>query len=174
MLSAWSGSQKSFGNIVAVNGLTFSVEQGEVFAFLGPNGSGKSTTIRMLCGILRPTSGEGEVLGLDIRRDGELIKQRIGYMSQRFALYEDLTVRENLEFYGGVYEVAESRLHRRVDELIELAGLSGRERQLAAHLSGGWKQRLALSCALVHEPPLLFLDEPTAGSTQSRGVRSGA
>lgn len=154
---------KRFGDLVAVNGVTFAVRTGEVFAFLGPNGSGKSTTIRMLCGILEPTSGEGRVLGFDIRSQGEQIKRRIGYMSQRFALYEDLTVRENLEFYAGVYEVPGSSLRRRLDELIAMAGLSGRERQLAANLSGGWKQRLALGCAIVHEPPLLFLDEPTAG-----------
>lgn len=154
---------KRFGDLVAVNGVTFDVQKGEVFAFLGPNGSGKSTTIRMLCGILEPTSGDGEVLGFDIRGQGERIKRRIGYMSQRFALYEDLTVRENLEFYAGVYEAPRSATRRRIDELIAMAGLAGRERQLTAHLSGGWKQRLALGCAIVHEPPLLFLDEPTAG-----------
>jgi ABC-2 type transport system ATP-binding protein len=154
---------KRFGDLVAVHGVTFDVQRGEVFAFLGPNGSGKSTTIRMLCGILEPTSGTGEVLGFDILREAEQIKQHIGYMSQRFALYEDLTVRENLEFYAGIYDVSGSALRRRVDELIAMAGLTGRERQLAAQLSGGWKQRLALGCAIVHQPPLLFLDEPTAG-----------
>jgi ABC-2 type transport system ATP-binding protein len=154
---------KAFGEIIAVNDVTFSVHQGEVFAFLGPNGSGKSTTIRMLCGILAPTSGEGRVLGFDIAREGEQIKQGIGYMSQRFALYEDLTVWENLEFYAGVYGVPVRGRRARLDELVAMAGLTGRERQLAGQLSGGWKQRLALGCAFVHSPKLLFLDEPTAG-----------
>ncbi len=154
---------KRFGNLIAVDRLTFDVRLGEVFAFLGPNGSGKSTTIRMLCGILPPTSGTGSVLGFDLVRQPEQIKQHIGYMSQRFALYEDLTVRENLEFYAGVYGVQGAALRQRLAELIAMAGLTGRENQLAAHLSGGWKQRLALGCAIVHQPPLLFLDEPTAG-----------
>ena len=154
---------KRFGDLVAVNDITFNVGVGEVFAFLGPNGSGKSTTIRMLCGILAPTSGVGRVLGFDIARDGERVKAHIGYMSQRFALYEDLTVRENLEFYAGVYSVGSKVRKRRIEELIDMAGLDGRQGQLAGQLSGGWKQRLALGCAIVHEPPLLFLDEPTAG-----------
>ena len=154
---------KRFGDRVAVNDVTFSVTRGEVFAFLGPNGSGKSTTIRMLCGILAPSSGQGRVLGIDITRDGEKVKQHIGYMSQKFALYEDLTVRENLDFYSGIYGVTGARKRERLQQLIEMAGLEGRERQLAGQLSGGWKQRLALGCAIVHEPPLLFLDEPTAG-----------
>lgn len=154
---------KRFGDRVAVNDITFTVAPGEVFAFLGPNGSGKSTTIRMLCGILAPSSGQGRVLGFDIAGDGELVKQHIGYMSQKFALYEDLTVRENLDFYSGVYGVTGARKRERVQQLIEMAGLEGRESQLAGQLSGGWKQRLALGCAIVHEPPLLFLDEPTAG-----------
>ena len=140
-----------------------SVRTGEVFAFLGPNGSGKTTTIRMLCGIITPTSGDGRVLGFDITKQSEAIKARIGYMSQRFALYEDLTVRENLDFYAGVYQVPRARWTDRATELVAMAGLTGRERQLAGHLSGGWKQRLALGCAIVHQPPLLFLDEPTAG-----------
>src|SRR4051794_38601426 len=117
----------------------------------------------MLCGIITPTAGSGRVLGFDIATESEQIKSRIGYMSQRFALYEDLTVRENLDFYAGVYRVSGERKQRRVSELIEMAGLTGRERQLAGTLSGGWKQRLALGCAIVHQPPLLFLDEPTAG-----------
>lgn len=154
---------KRFGDRTAVAGVSFEVHQGEVFAFLGPNGSGKSTTIRMLCGILQPTSGQGEVLGYDIRSQGESIKQGIGYMSQRFALYEDLTVLENLAFYAGVYGVPAAGRGQRLEELTALAGLTGREGQLAGQLSGGWKQRLALSCAIVHQPPLLFLDEPTAG-----------
>ncbi len=154
---------RRFGDQMAVNGVTFSVRRGEVFAFLGPNGSGKSTTIRMLCGILLPTSGEGHVLGFDIVRQSEQIKQHIGYMSQRFALYEDLSVWENLEFYAGVYNVPRGQRRARLEELIAMAGLEGRKRQLAGQLSGGWKQRLALGCAIVHRPPLLFLDEPTAG-----------
>ncbi len=157
------GLTRRFGDRVAVSDVTFDVRSAEVFAFLGPNGSGKSTTIRMLCGILEPTAGEGRVLGYDIRSEPEQIKQHIGYMSQRFSLYEDLTVRENLEFYAGIYEVSRTDLRLRLDELVAMAGLRGRERQLAGQLSGGWKQRLALSCAIVHRPPLLFLDEPTAG-----------
>jgi ABC-2 type transport system ATP-binding protein len=154
---------KTFGELVAVDHLSLEVRQGEVFAFLGPNGSGKTTTIRMLCGIITPSSGGGRVLGFDIATQSESIKAGIGYMSQRFALYEDLTVRENLNFYAGVYQVPRGRRAERVRELIAMAGLTGRERQLAGQLSGGWKQRLALGCAIVHEPPLPFLDEPTAG-----------
>jgi ABC-2 type transport system ATP-binding protein len=154
---------KVYSDVVAVDKLSLEIREGEVFAFLGPNGSGKTTTIRMLCGIVTPTAGQGRVLGFDISTQSESIKARIGYMSQRFALYEDLTVRENLEFYASVYQVPRARRSARLAELIAMAGLSGRERQLAGHLSGGWKQRLALGCAIVHEPPLLFLDEPTAG-----------
>jgi ABC-2 type transport system ATP-binding protein len=154
---------KTFGELIAVDHLSLEIATGEVFAFLGPNGSGKTTTIRMLCGIVTPTSGAGQVLGFDIARQSEAIKARIGYMSQRFALYEDLTVIENLEFYAGVYQVSGRQRTERVRELIAMAGLTGRERQLAGQLSGGWKQRLALGCAIVHRPPLLFLDEPTAG-----------
>jgi ABC-2 type transport system ATP-binding protein len=157
------GLTRRFGDHVAVDNVTFSVDEGEVFAFLGPNGSGKSTTIRMLCGILAPSAGVGRVLGFDIATDGERIKQSIGYMSQRFALYEDLSVRENLEFYAGVYEVPSRERRPRIEELIAMAGLTGRERQLTGQLSGGWKQRLALGCAIAHRPRLLFLDEPTAG-----------
>jgi ABC-2 type transport system ATP-binding protein len=154
---------RRFRDLVAVDDVTFSVQRGEIFAFLGPNGSGKSTTIRILCGILSPTSGTGRVLGFDVTREGERIKEGIGYMSQRFALYEDLTVRENLEFYAGVYAVPAAVRRARLDELVAMAGLEGRERQLSGHLSGGWKQRLALGCAMVHRPRLIFLDEPTAG-----------
>jgi ABC-2 type transport system ATP-binding protein len=154
---------KIYGQLVAVDKLSLDIEQGEVFAFLGPNGSGKTTTIRMLCGIITPTSGHGRVLGYDIGTQGEAIKARIGYMSQRFALYEDLSVRENLNFYAGLYQVDRGQRAERVPELIAMAGLVGRENQLAGQLSGGWKQRLALGCAIVHKPPLLFLDEPTAG-----------
>src|SRR5215204_7670576 len=157
------GLTRRFGDHVAVDDVSFTVYEGEVFAFLGPNGSGKSTTIRMLCGILTPTSGEGRVLGYDVATEGERIKRSIGYMSQRFALYEDLSVRENLEFYAGVYEVPARERRQRVEELIAMAGLTGRERQLSGQLSGGWKQRLALGCAIAHRPRLLFLDEPTAG-----------
>src|SRR5713101_9332658 len=154
---------KTYGHLIAVDKLSLEIDEGEVFAFLGPNGSGRTTTIRMLCGIITPSSGEGRVLGLDITQRREEIKQRIGYMSQRFALYEDLTVRENLDFYAGVYQVPRTTRTTRIKELIAMAGLTGHERQLAGQLSGGWKQRLALGCAIVHQPPLLFLDEPTAG-----------
>lgn len=154
---------KRFGQRVAVNSLTLSVPKGSIYGFLGPNGSGKSTTIRMLCGLLTPTSGSGTVLGFDVMTQGEEIKQRIGYMSQKFSLYEDLTVEENLDFYAGVYQLTSSQRRQRKAELIEMAGLKGREKQLAGSLSGGWKQRLALSCALLHNPELLILDEPTAG-----------
>lgn len=157
------GLTRTFGSLVAVDHVSFRVLRGEVFAYLGANGSGKSTTIRMLCGILAPSAGQGRVLGFDVAAQGEHIKEHIGYMSQRFALYPDLTVRENLEFYAGLYGVAGERRRRRVQDLIAMAGLQGREGQLSGTLSGGWKQRLALGCALVHEPPLLFLDEPTAG-----------
>ncbi|MDA5107544.1 ABC transporter ATP-binding protein [Brevibacillus thermoruber] len=154
---------KRFQDRVAVNSLTLSVPTGSIYGFLGPNGSGKSTTIRMLCGLLSPTSGRGTVLGYDVMTQSEEIKQRIGYMSQKFSLYEDLTVEENLDFYAGVYRLGREERRRRKAELIEMAGLTGRERQLAGSLSGGWKQRLALSCALLHQPELLILDEPTAG-----------
>ncbi|UFJ39840.1 ABC transporter ATP-binding protein [Brevibacillus humidisoli] len=154
---------KKFQQHVVVNNLTLSIRKGSIFGFLGPNGSGKSTTIRMLCGLLLPTSGSGTVLGFDITKESEEIKQRIGYMSQRFSLYEDLTVEENLDFYAGIYGITGSRLRERKAELIAMAGLEGRENQLAGSLSGGWKQRLALSCALLHQPELLILDEPTAG-----------
>ena len=157
------GLSKVYGERVAVDQLTLDVGTGEVFAFLGPNGSGKTTTIRMLCGIIRPSSGAASVLGFDVATQSEAIKARIGYMSQRFALYEDLTVRENLNFYAGVYQVHGRQRKVRIAELIAMAGLTGREGQLAGQLSGGWKQRLALGCAIVHQPPLLFLDEPTAG-----------
>ena len=152
-----------FGRFVAVDHISFSVPKGEVFGFLGPNGAGKSTTIRMLCGIIVPTSGRGAVAGYDILLESEQIKERIGYMSQRFSLYEDLTVEENIEFYGGVYGVANARLAERKRWILEMANLTERARSLTGELAMGWKQRLALGCALVHEPEILFLDEPTAG-----------
>lgn len=157
------GLTKRFGEFTAVDGISFQVEKGEIFAFLGPNGCGKSTTIRMLCGIITPTLGTGRVAGFDILTQADRVKERIGYMSQRFSLYEDLSVRENLEFYAGVYQVSQERRADRIAELISMAGLEGRETELAGKLSGGWKQRLALGCSIVHSPPILFLDEPTAG-----------
>ncbi|MCH5138619.1 ABC transporter ATP-binding protein [Clostridiaceae bacterium UIB06] len=154
---------KQFGDFTAVNDLSFDIPKGKIFGFLGPNGSGKSTTIRMICGVLRPTSGEGKVLGYDLVKESEKIKQSIGYMSQKFSLYEDLTVEENLEFYGNIYMLPKDKLEQRKKELINMANLSGKEKSLAGTLSGGWKQRLALGCSLIHNPSLLVLDEPTAG-----------
>lgn len=154
---------RRFGEFVAVDNVTLKVAPGEVFGFLGPNGSGKTTTIRMLCGLLAPSQGAGRVLGFDIGRESEAIKARIGYMSQKFSLYADLTVRENLAFYADVYGIARAERGARLASLIDMAGLHGRERELTANLSGGWKQRLALACAIVHQPRMLFLDEPTGG-----------
>lgn len=154
---------KRFGDFTAVDHVSFTVPRGEIFGFLGPNGAGKSTTIRMLCGILTPTSGSGHVLGLDIVRESERIKERLGYMSQRFSLYEDLTVTENIEFYGGIYGVSDDRLTERKAWVLEMAGLTTRADSLTGELATGWKQRLALGCAMVHEPNILFLDEPTGG-----------
>lgn len=154
---------RRFGDFVAVDRVTLQVEPGEVFGFLGPNGSGKTTTIRMLCGLIRPSAGSGHVLGFDIARESEAIKARIGYMSQKFSLYSDLTVRENLQFYADIYGIERRTRAARLAELVAMAGLSGRERELTANLSGGWKQRLALACAIVHQPRMLFLDEPTGG-----------
>jgi ABC-2 type transport system ATP-binding protein len=158
-----AGLTKRFGDFVAVNDVTFDIQRGEIFGFLGPNGAGKTTTIRMLLGLLRPTSGRAAVLGYDIMRQAEEIRQRIGYMSQRFSLYQDLTVGENLDFYGRTYGVRGEKLRQRRRFAIEMAGLEGRERELTRNLSGGWKQRLALGAAILHEPAMLFLDEPTAG-----------
>jgi ABC-2 type transport system ATP-binding protein len=154
---------RTFGSLVAVRDVSMRVSRGEIFGVLGPNGAGKSTTIRMLCGILDPTGGRGTVVGLDIRRDAERIKERIGYMTQRFSLYEDLSVVENLIFYAGIYGVARKVRRAHVDAVLERTGLSARKDQLAGTLSGGWKQRVALASATIHDPPLLFLDEPTAG-----------
>lgn len=154
---------KEFGDKRVVNQLTFSVPAGKIFGFLGPNGSGKSTTIRMICGILSPTSGEGNVLGYDIRSEAELIRLNIGYMSQKFSLYHDLTVEENLYFYGKVYGVEEPKLSERIREVKSFLQLEKRAKDIVDTLSGGWKQRVALGCALLHEPKLIILDEPTAG-----------
>jgi ABC-2 type transport system ATP-binding protein len=154
---------RRFGDLIAVRDVSLSVQQGEIFGVLGPNGAGKSTTIRMLCGILNPTGGRGTVLGYDIQSESEKIKSRIGYMTQRFSLYEDLTVIENLQFYGGIYGLSGSRLRARIEQVLEQSGLGARRKQIAGTLSGGWKQRVALASSTIHEPPLLFLDEPTAG-----------
>lgn len=154
---------KRYEERMAVRDVSFEIKHGEVFGFLGPNGSGKTTTIRMLCGILPPTSGTGETLGLDIVRDSELIKSQIGYMSQMFSLYDDLTVNENLKFYAGVQSLRSLQKQTRVAEMLELAGLTDRKTQLTGELSGGWKQRLSLACSLIHQPQMIFLDEPTAG-----------
>jgi ABC-2 type transport system ATP-binding protein len=157
------GLTRKFGAFVAVNDVSFDVRAGEIFGFLGSNGAGKSTTIRMLCGLLRPTSGTATVGGIDVGRDPEAVKRRIGYMSQRFSLYESLTVDENIRFFGGVYGLDRDRLAARREFVLEMAGLRGRESTLTRTLSGGWRQRLALGCAILHEPPIVFLDEPTGG-----------
>lgn len=155
--------RKVFNNHIAVDNISLEVSKGKIFGLLGPNGAGKSTTIRMLCGVLTPTRGEGRVLGYDLYSEGEKIKQNIGYMSQRFSLYEDLTVYENLKFYADIYSLSKDLSKKRIQELIDMAGLNGREKTITGNLSGGWKQRLALGCALLHRPKLLVLDEPTAG-----------
>jgi ABC-2 type transport system ATP-binding protein len=157
------GLTKRFGKVVAVDHLDLRLRRGELYGFLGPNGAGKSTTLRMLCGILEPSDGEGHVLGIDLRKNPERVKSAIGYMSQRFSLYDDLTVDENLTFYARVYMVPRGDRAARIGRMMRLADLVGRERQLAGQLSGGYRQRLALACALVHTPALIFLDEPTAG-----------
>lgn len=154
---------KRFGSFVAVDGISCTVRRGEIFGFLGPNGAGKSTTIRILCGLLRPTSGKALVGGFDVGREPEKVRERIGYMSQRFSLYDDLTVEENIDFFAGIYGVPPDRRSERKEAVLRMAGLEERRGTLTRLLAGGWKQRLALGCAILHEPPILFLDEPTSG-----------
>lgn len=155
--------EKKFGDFTAVNRINFEVRKGEIFGFLGPNGAGKSTTIRMLCGIISPTSGSGKVGGYDIIKEQGKIKEHIGYMSQKFSLYNDLTVEENIDFYSGIYKIPKKEKEERFEETVHTAGLEGMESNLTSTLAGGWKQRLALGCALLHRPRILFLDEPTSG-----------
>jgi ABC-2 type transport system ATP-binding protein len=154
---------KRFGAFLAVDRVNLSVQRGEIFGFLGPNGAGKSTTIRMLCGLLKPTSGSATVGGFDIATQSEQVKKHIGYMSQRFSLYDDLTVEENIDFFSGIYGVPPERRAERKAYVLRMAGIEERRSSLTGLLSGGWKQRLALGCAILHEPPILFLDEPTSG-----------
>jgi len=154
---------RMFGNFTAVDKLSIRIKPGEIYGFLGPNGAGKSTAIRMLCGILEPTKGEATILGYDLLRETEKIKSHIGYMSQKFSLYDDLTVLENLNFYAGIYSIPKKWRQERVEEMLAMAGLMGRETELVANLSGGWKQRLALGCAIIARPDIIFLDEPTSG-----------
>jgi ABC-2 type transport system ATP-binding protein len=154
---------RHFGSFTAVDNINFYVPKGEIFGLLGPNGAGKTTTIRMLCGIIRPSAGNASVLGFDIRKDAEEIKKNIGYMSQKFSLYDDLTAIENLNFYASIYGVPRSDRSKRIQNLIDQSGLRGVEKELTSSLSGAWRQRLALACAIAHKPPMLFLDEATAG-----------
>jgi ABC-2 type transport system ATP-binding protein len=154
---------RRFGDFVAVHDVSFQVQKGEIFGFLGPNGSGKTTVIKMLTGLLPLSEGEASVEGINVRKDAEGVRERIGYMSQKFSLYDDLTVAENLQFYGRIYSLPPERMKRRIEEIVQINGLTPYMDRLASRLSGGWKQRLALGCAMLHEPKLLFLDEPTAG-----------
>ena len=158
-----NGLSRHFGSFTAVDSVDLSIEEGDIFGFLGPNGSGKTTLIRMLCGLLRPTSGEARVMGHDVIRESESIKQTIGYMSQQFSLYTDLTVMQNLRFYASIYGVPRREMSERIEEAIDIVDLHRYRKRQAGKLSGGWRQRLALACALVHRPRLMFLDEPTAG-----------
>ena len=157
------GLTKKFGDFTAVDHVSFTVQPGEVFGYLGPNGSGKTTTIRMLCGLMTPTEGTANILGIDVMKEPEKVKPLIGYMSQKFSLYNDLTVLENLQFYAGVYDVPENEEKKRIGEILHLAGLEKRADSPTLELSGGWRQRLALGCAMLHKPKLMFLDEPTSG-----------
>jgi ABC-2 type transport system ATP-binding protein len=152
-----------FGAVTAVNDVSFAVNRGEIFGFLGPNGSGKTTIIKALCGLLKPSAGSGSILGMNIVKDAAEIKRRVGYMSQKFGLYEDLTVGENINFYAGVYGIGGQKAERRKDEVLALTGIARYLNRRAGQLSGGWKQRLALACAIIHSPEVVFLDEPTAG-----------
>lgn len=154
---------KRFGDFIAVNNVSLSVGKGEIFGFLGPNGAGKSTTIRILCGLLGPSSGEATVAGFNVAREPENVKQHIGYMSQKFSLYDDLSVVENLEFFSGIYGVTPEKRQGRIEYALQMAGLEQRRDTMTHLLAGGWKQRLALGCAILHEPPVIFLDEPTSG-----------
>jgi ABC-2 type transport system ATP-binding protein len=154
---------KRFGSFCAVDHVSLSVKQGEIFGFLGPNGAGKSTTIRILCGLLAPTEGRAKVAGFDVASDSESVKKNIGYMSQKFSLYDDLSVIENIDFYAGVYGVPRGRRKEREEYVLRMAGIEERRDSMTRLLAGGWKQRLALGCAILHEPPILFLDEPTSG-----------
>jgi len=154
---------RQFGSFKAVNSISFQVKKGEIFGFLGANGAGKTTTIRMLCGLLLPSSGSAHINGLDIYKDYEKIKQNIGYMSQKFSLYDDLTVKENIEFYGGIYGLGRDQIKTRTWEMLDYLGLHDQANSLTVSLPVGWKQRLALSTALLHDPPIIFLDEPTSG-----------
>ena len=155
--------EKRFGDFQAVNKVSFQVKRGEIFGFLGPNGAGKSTTMRMLCGIIVPTAGNASVIGFDVFKEAEQIKSNIGYMSQKFSLYEDLTVEENIDFYSGIYQIPKEEKKARKDWVIKMSGLEEHRNSLTAILPGGWRQRLALGCALLHKPPVIFLDEPTSG-----------
>lgn len=154
---------KRFGAFIAVDKLNLDIARGEIVGFIGPNGAGKSTTIRMLCGLLRPNGGQAQVAGYDVARDPESVRAHIGYMSQKFSLYNDLTCRENLRFFAGIYRIPRAELAQRLDFALEMAGLKGRENDLVSTLAGGWRQRLALGCAILHRPSVLFLDEPTSG-----------
>ena len=154
---------KKFGAFVAVDHVSLKVSKGEIFGFLGPNGAGKSTTIRVLCGLLTPTSGRASVDQIDVARDPETVRRNIGYMSQKFSLYDDLTVEENIHFFSGIYGVPESRRAERRDYVLKMAGIGRQHATMTRLLPGGWKQRLALGCAILHDPPILFLDEPTSG-----------